>query len=131
MLGKNDLLDHLFEVSPDFQKFISEELDFFKDEKLYHVILGCYAHYLFEKYKNNDLDYIKIGFDKLEFLLVNGDNEVKNIITLGFFESFQNILLGDKIDLGIIDEFLLPESKKAWHDIIEFWENKIKGKTKK
>ena len=124
MIEKNDLLDYLFEVSPEFQNFISKELDYFKREKLYHVILGCYAHYLFEKYKNNDLNDIKKGFDKLEFLLINGDNEVKNIIILGFFESFQNILLTENIDLNIFNEFLSIKSKEAWDNIIEFWDNK-------
>jgi hypothetical protein len=124
MIVKNELIDLLFEESPGFQEFISEEIDAFKQEKLYHVILGCYAHYLFTKYKNNDLHEIKKGFTKLEFLLINGDNEVKNIIKLGFFESFQNILLTENIDLSVFDEFISPNSKKAWDEIIDFWNKK-------
>ena len=53
---------------------------------------------------------------------MNGNDEIKNFITVGLFESIQNIG-GEQIGYHFsFNQWLKPETQKAWDWVIGFWE---------
>ena len=61
----------------------------------------------------------------LERLHLEGEGFVKELATIGILESIQNVWGHTETDPEEFCRFMLPESKKWWNELNDFWAGKI------
>jgi len=84
-----------------------------------------FVHFVVEDlYEKGNLDGTRRVFQLLEKLLVEADQETRNLIGLGFFETLQTFashrLQGNKV----YEQFFGPISKTVWSELQRMWEGK-------
>ncbi|MCL2859103.1 MAG: hypothetical protein FWF46_00735 [Oscillospiraceae bacterium] len=108
----------LFKEFPEFYKQVEDDCNI----DLAYVMAGEFTRFLLEKYKKNDLDTVRRGFDFIEQLHLNKEHKIRELATIGYLES----MLGT--DLSRSDNFLNflgVESKKWWDKLNKFWNGDI------
>lgn len=117
----------ILEVSDGFRSIWDEFLEEWKEdsELPQYLALGNLARYISQLIsESNDTELKKI-FSVIERWHLEGDAYVKEAATVGILEDLQNT---NVVGMGIpekVELYLLPESKKWWLKVYEFWE---KGK---
>jgi hypothetical protein len=97
------------------------------EDRLTYSDVGNIAHFIVWKYKANETECFDSIFQRAEQILEHGDSSTKGLIIVGLFEGIQNIGGWHEIDYYKgFDKWLRPQSKKAWDEIIEFWEDEKK-----
>lgn len=71
-------------------------------------------------YGRGDRAELRRFFDILEEILVQADEETRNLIALGFFERLQNVAAPPRRG-RIFEEFLGPKSKEMWNELRAHW----------
>jgi hypothetical protein len=77
-----------------------------------------------ELYEKGNLEETRRVFQLLEKLFVEGDQEIRDLIGLGFFESLRNIASWRPYGSKPFEEFLGPTSIQVWRDIERQWAGK-------
>jgi len=87
------------------------------------------SRFIANKKLSGEVEYFEIFFENVETIFTNADETVRNLIVVGLFEDIQNIG-GKEIDYyRSFDQWLKPNSLKAWRTLIDFWEGKDWKKT--
>ncbi len=89
--------------------------------------LGEIGGYALKAIENKDIEMLKKIFTSIEFVFVAGDKVSQEKICTGFIESLQNNMIEKNIDLSSLNEYLGPQLKKEWQNIIEFWNPETKS----
>lgn len=92
-------------------------------ENIYFT-LGEIARYILNSIKNNDTANLKKVFDSIEFIFIAADKVSQEKICTGLIEPLQNNILNINLDLSSLDDFLNPQTKQAWDEIISDWNSK-------
>jgi hypothetical protein len=94
-------------------------------ENIYFT-LGEIARYVLGAIQNNDTNNLKKIFDSIELVFIMGDKVSQEKISTGLIEPLQNNMLNSNIELSSIDNYLNPQTKQVWGEIISGWnpENK-------
>lgn len=125
ILTREKVFPLLIEASPQFESIWQEFYEDFKDDREgipYYVCLGYFASYLVEKLESgNTADFPNI-FQVVERLHIEGDYYVSEAATIGLLEGIQNIA-GPYANQFL--PYLLPETKKWWKKLNDFWEKGI------
>lgn len=96
----------------------------YKTERLDYVDVGEICRFIVEKFKQQDTKNFGRFFENVEMLLVNGDDDIKNLIIVGLLEGIQNISGHENVHYhNGFNHWLKPQTKKAWDDLIFFWES--------
>nr|WP_084778084.1 hypothetical protein [Saccharibacillus sacchari] len=90
-----------------------------------YVDIGDFTAYMIECYAKQKTDKFDEAFDAIEQMLVHGDSYVQDFAVVGVLETLQNQLLDKGIELRAFEVWLQPESKRAWNQLIDFWNGKI------
>lgn len=117
----------ILEVSDGFRPIWNEFLEEWKDddELPQYLALGELARYISSLISESKGEEIKKIFAVIERWHLEGDSYVKEAATVGILEDLQNTnVVGEGVPEKI-ELYLLPESKKWWLKVYEFWE---KGK---
>ncbi len=77
-----------------------------------------------ELYEKGNLERTRHVFQMLEGLFIEGDQEVRNLIGLGFFESLWNIASWRRYGNRPFEEFMGPTSIQVWREIERQWAGK-------
>lgn len=72
-------------------------------------------------YEKGKLDETRRAFQLLEGLLVEGDQETRDLIGLGFFETLQCAASWRPGGNRVYEQFLGPMSKRAWRELQRLW----------
>jgi hypothetical protein len=75
-------------------------------------------------YEKGNLDDLRRVFDCLEKLFVGGDQQTRDLIGVGFFETLQNFASWRPYGNTVFEPFLGPMSKEVWKEISRIWEGK-------
>lgn len=75
-------------------------------------------------YEKGKADELRRLFQLLEELTVAGDQETRDLIGLGFFETLQNVASWRPYGKKPFEEFLGPMSRRMWSEIQETWRGK-------
>ena len=89
--------------------------------RTYYITIAEFGYHLFATLLNNPShSWLDRFFRTIEHALQNGDEQTKNLVVVGLFESLQgkNYLEGPD---DLIESRLLPYSLQAWSDLIEGW----------
>ena len=96
----------------------------YKTKRLDYVDIGEICRFIVEKIKLQETNDFGIFFENVEMLIVNGDDSIKNLIIIGLLEGIQNNSGNENVDYhNGFNQWLKPETKKAWHELIFFWES--------
>jgi hypothetical protein len=84
-----------------------------------------FVHFVVEDvYEKGNLDETRRTFQLLEKLLVEADQETRNLIGLGFFENLQNVASWRPQGNKAYEQFFGPISKKVWSELQTTWAGK-------
>ncbi|OWA37705.1 hypothetical protein B9G55_06565 [Saccharibacillus sp. O16] len=94
------------------------------EERLIYVDAGDFVEYMLDCYEDNQTDEFAGLFAVIEQLHTNGADDVREFATVGILETIQNKSTDRNIDYYELESWLLPESKKWWDYLIDYWEGK-------
>jgi hypothetical protein len=84
-----------------------------------------FVHFVVEDvYEKGNLNETGRVFQLLERLLVDADEETRNLIGLGFFETLQNVASHRPDGNKVYEQFLGPMSKKVLSELQRMWAGK-------
>jgi len=87
--------------------------------------MGEFVQFVVEDvYEKGNLDETRRVFQLLEQLLVDADQETRNLIGLGFFETLQNVASHRPQGNKVYEQFFGPTSKKVWSELQRMWAGK-------
>jgi hypothetical protein len=75
-------------------------------------------------YEKDRIDEVRRAFQLLEMLFVEGNQQTRDIVGLGFFESLQNVASWTPYGNKVFEQFLGPTSKQVWREIRIMWVGK-------
>lgn len=120
MIEKDEMLELAVKACPSFKPAWEEFLDDWKDEKdlpLY-LALGYLSRHISSIVETAQDSELKGLFEVVERWHIEGSSYVKEAATIGLLEGLQG-----QSNATSIEPYLLPESKKCWDKVNEFWEN--------
>jgi hypothetical protein len=121
VIKKDQIMSMILEACPSFLK-IWEKL-YYQD--LPYVVMGDLARHLLNLYQDQRTDEFGPLCETIEIFQTNGDRFVKEFATIGILEAIQNVWGNTNADPEDFYKFLLPESRKWWKDLNDFWAGKI------
>ena len=93
------------------------------DKELPYIVAAFFVSYLLEASTNENDETLRAAAQLIESLHLYGDNYVKELATIGYLEGIQNIWIYSNTDFY---DYLLPESRKWWNQLLKFWGGKIR-----
>ena len=122
------MFDLMLGACPSFQEnwrqFVSDwidETETAQDGLPYYIALGDLAAHVTKRMKARDTSELAAVFLVVERWHVEGDHYVREAATIGFLEALQGCA-SKKQKKAILESWLLPESKRWWTKLNEFWE---------
>jgi len=111
------------ELKVFYENYLVEEYsDRVFDERIYYYDIARIAEFINKMFLNKQTADFPNLFKNIEEILTNSDQYIQELIVVGLFEDMQNT---SEINYYTdFNEWLQPESKKAWNDVIRFWEGK-------
>ena len=105
---------------------MEKHLEFWKGEPAGHYNdVAEFAHFVVEDlYPNGDAKALQHAFDLMEHWPVNGSQNLRNLIAVGFLESVQNVASWQAFGKDAFIPFLGPECRRAWNEIEGIWAGK-------
>lgn len=128
MIRRQDMMELLVKACPSFAPQWDEgsQGDFLDLEGnlLGYVALGGFAHHLVRLAIAGRIEEFPAVFEVVERLHLEGDDYVREAATIGLLEGIQNIASNRSLDQALFEPFLLPESRKWWDRLNDFWAGK-------
>ena len=115
----------IVEACPSFAEKWRNHKHYYHDEKdfLPYIALGEFSRHLIELKNQNQANEFEKVFETIERLHIEGDDYVKEAITIGLLEGLQN---SAKEDAEKFVQYLKPVSLKWWNEVNKFWNAEIK-----
>jgi hypothetical protein len=117
------------ELKADFNNYLLDTYQTleYTDDRLTFPDIGNISRFIVWKFKLDDTSCFDKIFENADLILSKGCEATRNLIVVGLFEGIQNVGGWHKVDYYKgFDKWLRPNSKKAWDDLIHFWENEKK-----
>lgn len=131
MITKDEILPLLASSCPSFSDEYKKNIEnksesywFDGDKFLAYIALADFSHHIVDLYKANQTTEFKNIFSAIERLHIEGDDFVREAVTIGLLEGIQNIAGNSEIDPEVFTPHLLPESLKWWQKLNDFWSGK-------
>ncbi|MEK3785475.1 hypothetical protein MKX74_04055 [Paenibacillus sp. FSL K6-1230] len=95
------------------------------EQRLYYLEVADFAEHLFPRLLDQPTNEVKDVFSVVEQMFLEGNEEVRTLLTTGFFESLQNrILACEGLQLSGFEHHLGRLSLGAWRGLIHYWEGR-------
>lgn len=95
--------------------------------ELPYVDAGRIADEVVELARAGRLDELTAFFVVVERLHVEGDDDVRNLATIGYLEGLQNLAGHRGLDPALFLPFLGPQSLRWWRGLDAFWDGRSPG----
>lgn len=120
MIEQDEMLALAVKACPSFKPVWEEFLDDWKDEKGFplYLALGDLSRHISSLVETAQDSELKELFEVVERWHLEGNPYVKEAATIGLIEGLQG-----QSNAASIEPYLMPESKKWWDKVNEFWEN--------
>jgi hypothetical protein len=87
-------------------------------------LMGELASHSVDLFEAGDIQGVRPAFDLAEQLLTFPLPAERELATLGFLETIQNVASHRKCGMAVFEEFLGTNSRVAWTELIEVWREK-------
>ncbi|WP_018885277.1 DUF7674 family protein [Paenibacillus massiliensis] len=95
------------------------------EQRLYYLEVADFAEHLFPRLLDQPTNEVKDVFSVVEQMFLEGNEEVRTLLTTGFFESLQNrILACEGLQLSGFEHHLGRLSLGVWRGLIHYWEGR-------
>ena len=121
-----EVMPRLVADFPAFRPRWEKHLEWWKREPAgnYNDI-AQFVHFIVEDlYPSGDTKGLQRAFDLMEHWLVNGNQNLRNLIAIGFLESLQNVASWHAFGKDAFLRFLGPQCRQAWNEIERVWADK-------
>ena len=117
------LLTSVFpELKQHWDNYLKKEYSNYREDRLDYVDIGELTDFIVKRKKNDNTSGFDVFFEHVETILVHGDIATQELIVIGLLEGIQN-RCGLEVNYYTgFNEWLKPETKKAWEELIRFWE---------
>lgn len=122
MIKREQVIPMILEACPSFRQVFCQS----DDKDLPYVVMGHLAQHLLDMHRAGQTREFGALCELIERLHTDGDLYVKELATIGLLEGIQNVWANNGEDPEHFCRFLLPESRKWWKDLKDFWQGKIK-----
>jgi hypothetical protein len=86
--------------------------------------VGEFADFIVNAYSQGDEKSVADAFWVIEQLLCDGNEEVRTVAEIGLLEDIMNISSHRPHGAGVFVQWLGPQSRVAWDEVIEMWKGK-------
>ena len=87
--------------------------------------IAQFVHFVVkELYPTGKTADLQHAFDLVEQWLVNGNQNLRDLIVIGFLEDLQNVASWQEFGREVFIPFLGPQSHQAWNEIERTWASK-------
>lgn len=123
---EEDVMPRLVAEFPGFRLRWEKHLEFWKSAAAgdYNDIAEFVRFIVEDLYPSSDTQDIQRAFDLMEHWLVNGNQSLRNLISIGFLESVQNVASWQAFGKDAFLHFLGPQCRQAWNEIERVWAGK-------
>ena len=121
MITRDQVTPLLLEACPSFVESWEKR----DDQDLLYILMGDLAHHLLLLFQQGDIGEFKPVCEVIERFHLEGDDYVRELATIGFLEGIQNIWMSNDHNPQEFVKYLLPESKKWWKELNDFWNGEI------
>ena len=121
MIKIDQVIPLILSACPSFQDIWYES----DNKELLYVVMGELARHLLSLFQRGETDEFNPLFELIERFHTEGDDYVRELATIGLLEGIQNNWTNNDQDPEVFIEFLLPETKKWWDELNDFWDGKI------
>jgi hypothetical protein len=121
-----EVMPRLIAEFPGFRPRWEKHLEFWKGEPAgsYNDIAE-FAHFVVDDlYPNGSTADLQRAFDLMEQWLVNGNQNLRGLIAIGFLEDVQNVASWQAFGKEVFIPFLGPQCHQAWNEIEKTWAGK-------
>ena len=128
--NENNFIDHFIGAIPELdEEWIEFKKEWIEEDRIpNYLFIGDMAIYIVEH--RDTLDLHKL-FQRVEEVVLEGDQYSAEATTVGLLEDLQNVLLHHKLPITSFDEYLGPHSKRLWRQLIGFWKRVAASKKSK
>ncbi len=125
MINKDKVISLFLEACPDALDKWKEHLEWWDGEEagLYNDI-SIFAHYIVDSFSEGKTEMFPAVFKLVEGLIVDGDEETRNLAVVGFLEGLQNIASWREFGNKVFLQWLGSNSRLAWLELEEIWAGK-------
>jgi hypothetical protein len=118
----DDVIPTLLEACPAARPAWDEHLSWWDGQPAgYYNDVSVFAHHVVNSYSASKFDEIPSFFAALERLIVEGNEEVVGLATVGLIEDVQNISSHQSFGYAVFEQWLQPESHREWLRIEAAW----------
>jgi len=124
--GEAEVMPRLIAEFPGFRPRWEKHLELWKGEPAgsYNDIAE-FAHFVVQDlYPNGNTADLQRAFDLMERWLLNGNQNLRDLIAIGFLEDVQNVASWQTFGREAFIPFLGPQSRQAWNEIERIWAGK-------
>jgi hypothetical protein len=116
----------LFAEFPEFRPRWEKHLNSWNGEPAgTYIDIAQFVHFVVEDlYPSGKTEEIQRVFDLMEQWLENGNENVRQLVIIGFFEDLQNVASWHSFGRQAFIPFLRLRSREAWDDIEKIWVGK-------
>lgn len=121
-----EVMPRLIADFPGFRPRWQKHLELWKGEPAgsYNDIAE-FAHFVVQDlYPNGNTADLQRAFDLMEQWLVNGNQNLRDLIAVGFLEDVQNVASWQPFGKEAFIPFLGPQSRQTWNEIEKIWAGK-------
>lgn len=123
MIASVKIVPLLLEACPTFRSDWDAHLQEWAPEAPGHYLdAAVIAAFLVARNAQGDTRTVSIGFEVLEQVLLEGDDEARNVVIVGVLETVQNIA-GSRGDAGAFRPYLGPATLQAWEGLNKLWDD--------
>jgi hypothetical protein len=125
-LAEAEVLPRLIADFPDFRPRWEKHLDFWKGKPAgsYNDIAEFAYFVVQDLYPSGNTADLQRAFDLMEHWLVNGNQNLRDLVAIGFLEDVQNVASWQAFGREAFIPFLGPQCRQAWNEIEKTWVGK-------
>ncbi len=120
MITKTDCMKLILQQVPAFSERWQAHLCYWGDEEAGVCNdMAEFSHYVMDLIKNDELVNLPVIFDLVEQLMIDGSNEIQDVVATCFLENLLNAASGGRLDANKFAHLLKPESRaycRAWDE---------------
>jgi len=120
MITKDDMINPLLEISPDFRPVLNDLLEKNREFPIY-LVLTELAKYISMLHQSNRIRELGNIFIIIEDWIAHGSTDIHEAVTSGLLEDLQDIkIVGSDVPQKL-ESYLLPETERWWEKILCSW----------